>query len=280
MRPSASTKRASRSQLESQRARRLAVAASLALHLLLGWALLDSLRPQDFLGGPPEVRVALTTAEETHPADAQQGPDADALDDLWFDPIPRPLLTAHLSAPDAQEDQLEHDPLLEVAPAEVLEQAPTAAFPLLTANPWLAGRGSPSPAAQLPPPTELPAPGIANAPARKPPGAPPAPSAAQAPQSAAAQPVSLVHAPNPALYYPYEARRQGWQGETLVEVELAANGRVTRTRILRSSGYEGLDSAAVRYALAVRFNVGAPGRTAYLPVRFELAEPLSSRRTP
>lgn len=72
--------------------------------------------------------------------------------------------------------------------------------------------------------------------------------------------------------YPLLARRLGWQGETLLELELLPDGVPARVTVLRSSGHRLLDDAAVAAAREWRFRVpaGAPGRRVLVPVVFQL----------
>ncbi|MGA9794281.1 MAG: energy transducer TonB [Rhizomicrobium sp.] len=49
-----------------------------------------------------------------------------------------------------------------------------------------------------------------------------------------------------ARYYPAMAVRLGHQGETLVKVEVSAQGTVTNVTLAKSSGYDELDEAAIR----------------------------------
>jgi protein TonB len=77
------------------------------------------------------------------------------------------------------------------------------------------------------------------------------------------------------LVYPDEARRRGWQGVVLLRLHINTEGRVTQAEVIRSSGYNMLDEAAVR---AVRQWEGQPAHIAgravasveVLPIRFRL----------
>ena len=48
------------------------------------------------------------------------------------------------------------------------------------------------------------------------------------------------------LSYPLRARRRGWEGEVLLGLRLAADGRLSDIHLLRSSGYPVLDRSALR----------------------------------
>jgi protein TonB len=75
--------------------------------------------------------------------------------------------------------------------------------------------------------------------------------------------------------YPEQARRNGWEGTVLLELNVAENGAVVDVRVVESSGYAVLDAAAVT---AIRQWKGQPARrngqpvTTHerLPVRFRL----------
>ena len=79
----------------------------------------------------------------------------------------------------------------------------------------------------------------------------------------------LVRRPDVSTYYPYEARSQNIQGETIVLIEVDSTGHVVRATVRQSSGYVILDDAALRVAYAHLFAPGVTGR-AELPVRFRL----------
>lgn len=80
----------------------------------------------------------------------------------------------------------------------------------------------------------------------------PAPPAPPAPKvEAPAPPAPIVQAreganylKNPRPSYPGLARRQGWEGTSMLRVQVGANGRPTSIQVQRSSGHEVLDNAA------------------------------------
>lgn len=110
----------------------------------------------------------------------------------------------------------------------------------------------------------------ASAPATVPPPTPPPPVAASAPVPEPA-PATAVIAPlpgcNPPPDYPAVARRRGWQGTVIVAVTCAADGRVTVAVVVRSSGHDVLDDAAL--AAIRRWRFDGPGRSEQ-PVEFRL----------
>lgn len=76
--------------------------------------------------------------------------------------------------------------------------------------------------------------------------------------------------------YPRLARARGYEGVVLLEILVAEDGKVVRVGVLRSSGYEVLDAAAVRAAGAWRFEPAHEGDEAVrdvvqLEVQFVLA---------
>jgi protein TonB len=51
---------------------------------------------------------------------------------------------------------------------------------------------------------------------------------------------------NPIPSYPLSAKRRGFEGSSLLRVEVLANGRVGRITLLRSAGYPILDRSAIK----------------------------------
>jgi protein TonB len=56
---------------------------------------------------------------------------------------------------------------------------------------------------------------------------------------------SLYSAIKPQFYYPRLARQRGWQGEVHVGLRVEADGHLSSLRIIQTSGYSMLDSAAL-----------------------------------
>ncbi len=83
----------------------------------------------------------------------------------------------------------------------------------------------------------------------------------------------FVYQPKPT--YPLIARRRGWQGTVLLDLELLANGTVGKIKVAISSGYPPLDAAA-RKAVSKWRHIpvqrdGAPvTKQANLPIHFRL----------
>jgi len=144
---------------------------------------------------------------------------------------------------------------------------------------------------QVPPPVaaELPRPPEAEAPALREPEEPPAKltspkslesSSAPAPAVAVAPRQARVDAPpkpkrNIRPDYPREARRRGEQGDVVLELEVAADGTVSKVRVVQSPGFPLLDEAAVRAVRDARFVPASAGgksvaSTARLTLNFKL----------
>lgn len=89
---------------------------------------------------------------------------------------------------------------------------------------------------------------------------------------------ALLEALLPQFDYPPLARRRGWQGRVDVGLHVAADGDLTRIRLVESSGHALLDRAAVRNVSELR---GIPraaqwlegnGMDVVLPVRYQLTD--------
>jgi len=84
------------------------------------------------------------------------------------------------------------------------------------------------------------------------------------------RPVAL--ASNAAPAYPRMARRRGWTGTVLLELDIAETGRVLAARVLESSGRATLDVAARLAVLDWRYE---PARRGARPVAFTLRQPVT-----
>lgn len=85
----------------------------------------------------------------------------------------------------------------------------------------------------------------------------------------------LNYGENPLPHYPKLARRRGYEGRTLLRVEVLANGLVGKIEIEASSGFEVLDTAALKSVKGWTFVPGTKnGRKikqwVMVPVRFSL----------
>ncbi len=153
------------------------------------------------------------------------------------------------------------------------------------------------PQAQPEPPPPKPQPRIERA--DKPVPKQPVQEAAEtAPQPAAAIPVQMVAAPptvaaapvmdtapdfraaylnNPRPSYPMAARRMGWEGRVVLNVEVLAEGSCGDVNVFQSSGHEVLDNAALRTVKGWHFvpasRAGRPITQWFkVPIQFSLKE--------
>ncbi|RLB91090.1 MAG: hypothetical protein DRH50_11465 [Deltaproteobacteria bacterium] len=80
---------------------------------------------------------------------------------------------------------------------------------------------------------------------------------------------------NPLPHYPWVARRRGYEGRTLLRVEVLENGKVRRVEVEQSSGFEVLDRAALKSVKGWSFVPGTKNgkkikQWVTVPVRFTL----------
>lgn len=80
--------------------------------------------------------------------------------------------------------------------------------------------------------------------AAAPPPAPPSPPAPQLPAPVVQAREGANYARNPRPAYPGRARREGWEGTTLLRVRVSPSGKPGSIQIQRSSGRDLLDAAA------------------------------------
>jgi protein TonB len=84
-----------------------------------------------------------------------------------------------------------------------------------------------------------------------------------------------IYLRNPPPTYPLVARRQGWEGEALLRVDIDIRGRVEIVQLVRSSGHTILDDAAIHAVRRWQFSparfAGQPVKaTVEIPIRFSL----------
>ncbi|MCF7832974.1 MAG: energy transducer TonB, partial [Candidatus Marinimicrobia bacterium] len=74
------------------------------------------------------------------------------------------------------------------------------------------------------------------------------------------------------LVYPEELKKAGVEGTVIVQIHVQKDGSVDKTHLLKSSGYEQLDKAALDAAMKIDFeHVGEPADVwIALPVIFKL----------
>ena len=71
--------------------------------------------------------------------------------------------------------------------------------------------------------------------------------------------------------YPVRARREGWQGTVVVQVVLSSNGTIKSLNVIKSSGYDILDRAAVEAIRGWQFSSNVPeGCEGKITMRFVL----------
>lgn len=113
---------------------------------------------------------------------------------------------------------------------------------------------------------------------------PPPVQAVTAPPAVAAAPVvdtapdfKAAYLNNPRPSYPMAARRMGWEGRVVLNVEVLAEGSCGDVSVFQSSGHEVLDNAALRTVKGWRFvpasRAGRPITQWFkVPVNFSLKE--------
>jgi protein TonB len=117
-----------------------------------------------------------------------------------------------------------------------------------------------------------------------PPATPVLPPVQAAPPAVAAAPVfdtapdyKAAYLNNPRPAYPMAARRMGWDGRVVLNVEVLATGYCGDASVFQSSGHEVLDNAALRTVKGWRFvpasRVGRPVTQWFkVPIQFSLKE--------
>lgn len=81
-----------------------------------------------------------------------------------------------------------------------------------------------------------------------------------------------VYLDNPQPRYPLVARRMGWQGRVVLDVEVLADGTSGAVALKESSGHKILDDSAVRTVQGWRFN---PARRSGIPVAKHFLVPIA-----
>lgn len=78
-----------------------------------------------------------------------------------------------------------------------------------------------------------------------------------------------LHAPSPQ--YPYLARKNQWEGVTVLEIAVRADGSIGEITVVRSSGYRVLDQAAVKTVKGWRYRPAFKnGKPVTWPVRVRI----------
>jgi TonB family protein len=85
---------------------------------------------------------------------------------------------------------------------------------------------------------------------------------------------TAAYARNPLPPYPREARERGWQGTTLLRVEVLADGIAGKIEVAESSGHLILDEACTETVRGWKFS---PARSGDAPIRSVVEIPISFR---
>ncbi|MGE4242551.1 energy transducer TonB [Ramlibacter sp.] len=170
-------------------------------------------------------------------------------------PVPPPPRPPEPKTPPKQKPTLPPAPQpVARAEAPATPNAPTGVVEPQPPAPPIAAPVAPSPA-------PAPAPYVPPAP----PPAPPSPPKIELPSSDA----NYLQNPKPA--YPPLSRRMGEQGTVMLRALIGADGNVQRVEILRSSGYDRLDQAALAAVRQWRF---VPGKRGGVPTTMSHDIPL------
>jgi protein TonB len=152
-----------------------------------------------------------------------------------------------------------------------VERAPTSVEIVLVA-PQPTAEAAPVVRAEELPPTPDPEPSPEPAPE-----APPTQTVVVPEQRGALTEMLPSYLKNPPPRYPLRARREGYEGTVLLDVEVLPSGRCGRLRTAHSSGYAILDEAALAAVAAWRFQPATRGRQPVavgveIPVTFRLID--------
>jgi len=232
--------------------------SSVAVHLLLGVALLRGMqerKPPDAPAGQP---LTMLFASPTVPEPASAPPAPQASTPPAPELLPEPSETP-ATVPDAPPAAAEEAPATSV-PVQAETPPAVAAAPIIPPAPApKVPRTKPSRVASRPPPVSRPA---VPSPARSVPEgvqgpiAPAKPAATQGPANAGPAQAAVSASPDPGWdamlsawlaghkSYPDGARRRGEAGSLTLRFEVAADGRVLTVALVAGSGSEALDEAA------------------------------------
>ena len=87
---------------------------------------------------------------------------------------------------------------------------------------------------------------------------------------------ALFKGPRPKLKYPLKAKRRGYQGVSLLAIELDTEGNIVKLSVVKSSGYKSLDEAAINNVKQWQFHPFKQGQHAVrarftVPIEFKLS---------
>lgn len=231
--------------------RRLALAVSLALHLLL--ALLLVLRP----ASPPVVAKQPRIIAATLLAPAAQSQAV----------VPTTVASTAPSSPVIAARRPEPTPAQPRTAKPVRRASPAPAPTAATAT----DSATPAPQAVAAPPQSAPAADSGGVPAARP------PDAEELDDRPIAYLLTLTRVIRRSLKYPWHARQYRQQGDAIVRMHLRRDGTVLSATLVQSSGYSALDEEAREVVLRVRRFPPFPAD--YRPSRqeFEIDQPVTFR---
>jgi periplasmic protein TonB len=103
----------------------------------------------------------------------------------------------------------------------------------------------------------------------------------QAPQTTAPAPATLTEASfhanylhNPKPPYPEVAKRRGWEGRTVLRVQVAADGSCSSAEVQQSSGHDILDESALKTVKTWKF---VPAKRGDTPIASVVSVPIAFR---
>lgn len=255
-----------------ERERRLALAASLAFHVVVIGLLLWLFVPGERREAIVTIEVAIVGADGMdRPADTGQAKSPPAVQGEAHQHKPPPPAASAESTPRAT-------PSAPIA----LPPAQSASDAVMPAAPTLAPHTAPSTSTQAPESTAAPSPSSGTGTTG---GASGATLTGKGETASAGQTGSgegdhpprykLGSGSTPYPPYPMTARRAGYQGRVVVKLDVAADGRATNAEVLESSGHDMLDESAVgtlkgwKLEPALSGGKPVPG-SVNVPVRFSL----------
>lgn len=154
------------------------------------------------------------------------------------------------------------EPVPPTPPTPPVQKKPVAKAPVQPAPQPLAIKDpTPSPNA----PTGVVTPPLPPAPVAVAPVAPPAPAAVQLPSS------DVEYLRNPKPPYPALSRRLGEQGKVIVFALVGVDGKVKKSEVRKSSGFDRLDQAALNGVMNWRF---VPGKRGGVPEEMWVEAPV------
>ncbi|PPC82230.1 MAG: energy transducer TonB [Methylotenera sp.] len=197
-----------------------AIICSLLLHGLLALIIpnidLDDIKEPELL----EITLAPKTEPQAQPEPVQSEPEVTKPKiEPKLKPEPKPVIK-NKPSPIVQETQPVVETPVITPPQEVIAVKPVAERP--------------TPVQTIP----------INEPVKEPPP-PPAPSQAEIDNATGRYGNALWSAISKHKKYPKIAQMRGWQGETIIELELDGTGKLKSKKVVQSSGYEVLDKQAL-----------------------------------